>query len=82
MRLTSLVAEKMGDSNRCRQRIAVIGCGIAGLAAVKACLEEGLQPVCFEQHGDIGAFPCLDFGASLGNHLAQDNVYVAQPSTL
>ncbi|XP_071110353.1 flavin-containing monooxygenase 5-like [Haliotis cracherodii] len=35
-------------------RVAVIGSGVAGLASVKSCLEEGLEPVCFEQHSDIG----------------------------
>ncbi|XP_046579492.1 flavin-containing monooxygenase 5-like [Haliotis rubra] len=35
-------------------RVAVVGSGVAGLASVKSCLEEGLEPVCFEQHNDIG----------------------------
>lgn len=34
--------------------IAIIGAGASGLASIKCCLEEGLNPVCFEQDDDIG----------------------------
>ncbi|XP_038067757.1 flavin-containing monooxygenase 5-like [Patiria miniata] len=34
--------------------VAIIGCGVSGLAAVKCCLDEGLQPTCFERADDIG----------------------------
>ncbi|XP_066269444.1 dimethylaniline monooxygenase [N-oxide-forming] 4-like [Branchiostoma lanceolatum] len=37
-----------------RRRVAIIGAGVCGLTSVKACLEEGLEPVCFERHDDIG----------------------------
>ena len=36
------------------KRIAIIGAGCSGLAAIKICLEENLIPVCFEQDADIG----------------------------
>jgi dimethylaniline monooxygenase (N-oxide forming) len=36
------------------KKIAIIGAGCGGLTAIKACLEEGLQPVCFERYNDIG----------------------------
>nr|XP_006823412.1 PREDICTED: dimethylaniline monooxygenase [N-oxide-forming] 5-like [Saccoglossus kowalevskii] len=36
------------------KRVAIIGAGVAGLVSIKSCLEEGLQPVCFERHDDIG----------------------------
>lgn len=36
------------------QRVAVIGAGNAGLLCIKICLEEGLEPVCFESSNDIG----------------------------
>ncbi|XP_059196507.1 flavin-containing monooxygenase 5-like [Centropristis striata] len=36
------------------QKVAVIGAGISGLTSIKACLEEGLQPTCFESSHDIG----------------------------
>ncbi|XP_029683450.1 flavin monooxygenase isoform X1 [Takifugu rubripes] len=35
-------------------RVAVIGAGASGLASVKACIEGGLEPVCFERGHDIG----------------------------
>ncbi|ELT98324.1 hypothetical protein CAPTEDRAFT_167098 [Capitella teleta] len=34
--------------------VAVIGAGASGLASIKSCLEEGLNPVCFEREDDIG----------------------------
>ncbi|KAM6217252.1 flavin-containing monooxygenase 5-like [Rhynchocyon petersi] len=36
------------------KRIAVIGAGVSGLGAIKSCLEEELEPICFEQSKDIG----------------------------
>ncbi|XP_053462063.1 flavin-containing monooxygenase 5-like [Nycticebus coucang] len=36
------------------KRIAVIGAGVSGLGAIKSCLEEGLEPTCFEGSDDIG----------------------------
>lgn len=36
------------------KKVAIIGGGSSGLCAIKACLQEGLQPVCFERTGDIG----------------------------
>ncbi|XP_078576209.1 dimethylaniline monooxygenase [N-oxide-forming] 2-like [Branchiostoma floridae x Branchiostoma japonicum] len=37
-----------------RKRVVIIGAGVSGLAAIKACLEEGLEPTCFEQSEEIG----------------------------
>ncbi|XP_006128869.2 flavin-containing monooxygenase 5-like isoform X2 [Pelodiscus sinensis] len=37
-----------------RKRIAVIGAGVCGLSSVKCCLDEGLEPTCFERSHDIG----------------------------
>ncbi|XP_078499014.1 dimethylaniline monooxygenase [N-oxide-forming] 2-like [Lissotriton helveticus] len=34
--------------------VAVIGAGCSGLGAVKICLEEGLEPTCFEKSDEIG----------------------------
>ncbi|XP_077132542.1 flavin-containing monooxygenase 3-like [Ranitomeya variabilis] len=34
--------------------VAIIGAGISGLGAIKACVEEGLEPTCFERSNDIG----------------------------
>ncbi|NXT15955.1 FMO5 monooxygenase, partial [Prunella fulvescens] len=36
------------------QRVAVIGAGASGLCALKCCLDEGLEPTCFERSKDIG----------------------------
>ncbi|NP_001016366.1 dimethylaniline monooxygenase [N-oxide-forming] 4 [Xenopus tropicalis] len=36
------------------KRVAIIGAGCSGLTAIKCCLEEGLEPVCFEKSSDIG----------------------------
>lgn len=34
--------------------VAVIGAGPSGLTSIKSCLEEGLEPTCFESSEDIG----------------------------
>ncbi|NWI11503.1 FMO3 monooxygenase, partial [Crypturellus soui] len=36
------------------QRVAIVGAGVSGLAAIKCCREEGLEPTCFERSEDIG----------------------------
>ncbi|XP_076873345.1 flavin-containing monooxygenase 5-like isoform X2 [Brachyhypopomus gauderio] len=36
------------------RRMAVIGAGSSGLTSIKCCLDEGLEPVCFESTDDIG----------------------------
>ncbi|XP_042336987.1 flavin-containing monooxygenase 5-like isoform X2 [Plectropomus leopardus] len=36
------------------QKVAVIGAGVSGLTSIKACLDEGLEPTCFESSHDIG----------------------------
>ncbi|KAK2540449.1 Fmo1 [Columba guinea] len=35
-------------------RVAVVGAGVSGLTATKCCMDEGLEPTCFEQSQDIG----------------------------
>ena len=35
-------------------RVAVIGAGPSGLTSVKACLDEGMEPICFESSDDMG----------------------------
>ncbi|XP_053287024.1 flavin-containing monooxygenase 5 [Pleuronectes platessa] len=37
-----------------QKRVAVIGAGPSGLTSIKACLDEGLEPTCFESSHDIG----------------------------
>ncbi|XP_056132107.1 flavin-containing monooxygenase 5-like [Lampris incognitus] len=36
------------------RRVAVVGAGSSGLVCIKICLDEGLEPVCFESSDDIG----------------------------
>ncbi|CAG5117466.1 unnamed protein product [Candidula unifasciata] len=36
------------------KRVAIIGAGASGLPAIKACLDEGLTPVCFERTDGLG----------------------------
>ena len=36
------------------RREAIIGGGSSGSACIKCCLDEGLEPVCFESSDDIG----------------------------
>lgn len=35
-------------------RVCVVGAGVSGLPAIKSCLEEGLEVVCFEKTSDLG----------------------------
>uniref|UniRef100_A0A4X2KB94 Flavin-containing monooxygenase n=1 Tax=Vombatus ursinus TaxID=29139 RepID=A0A4X2KB94_VOMUR len=37
-----------------RRRVVIIGAGVSGLASIRACLEEGLEPTCFEKSDDVG----------------------------
>ena len=36
------------------RRVAVVGAGCSGLTCIKTCVDEGLEPVCFESSDDIG----------------------------
>ncbi|XP_005998575.1 flavin-containing monooxygenase 5-like isoform X1 [Latimeria chalumnae] len=36
------------------KRVAIIGAGATGLSSIKCCLDEGLEPTCFEKSNDIG----------------------------
>ncbi|XP_069823698.1 dimethylaniline monooxygenase [N-oxide-forming] 2-like isoform X2 [Dendropsophus ebraccatus] len=35
-------------------KVAVIGAGVSGLTCIKCCLDEGLEPTCYERSDDIG----------------------------
>ncbi|XP_060088550.1 flavin-containing monooxygenase 5-like [Heteronotia binoei] len=37
-----------------KKRVAIIGGGSSGLCCIKCCLDEGLEPMCFESSEDIG----------------------------
>ncbi|KAJ7332847.1 hypothetical protein JRQ81_015027 [Phrynocephalus forsythii] len=36
------------------KKVAIVGAGVSGLASIKCCLDEGLDPTCFESSDDIG----------------------------
>ena len=36
------------------KKVAIIGCGVGGLTAIKSCVDAGLQPTCFEQQSRFG----------------------------
>ncbi|XP_036128774.1 putative dimethylaniline monooxygenase [N-oxide-forming] 6 [Molossus molossus] len=36
------------------RKVAVIGAGVSGLASIRCCVEEGLEPTCFERSSDVG----------------------------
>uniref|UniRef100_A0A2K5F4I9 Flavin-containing monooxygenase n=1 Tax=Aotus nancymaae TaxID=37293 RepID=A0A2K5F4I9_AOTNA len=36
------------------KRVGIFGAGVSGLAAIWCCLEEGLEPTCFERSNDVG----------------------------
>ncbi|XP_058396069.1 flavin-containing monooxygenase 1 [Diceros bicornis minor] len=36
------------------KQVAIVGAGVCGLASIKCCLEEGLEPTCFERSDDLG----------------------------
>lgn len=36
------------------KKVAVIGAGVSGLSSIKCCLEENLEPTCFERSTDFG----------------------------
>ncbi|XP_069121137.1 flavin-containing monooxygenase 5-like [Argopecten irradians] len=46
--------QKTGPILATMKKIAVIGAGASGLPAIKCCLDEGLEPTCFERTDDIG----------------------------
>lgn len=54
-------------------KVCIIGCGVSGLPAIKSCLEEKLEPTCFEKHNDIGG---------IWSYTEDRNRFCAQKSTI
>lgn len=48
--------ERISETPSSGKRIAVIGSGISGVQAMKACLSIGAEPICFEADEDMGGF--------------------------
>ncbi|XP_077994780.1 flavin-containing monooxygenase 1-like isoform X1 [Glandiceps talaboti] len=44
------MASEVGD----HARVAIIGAGASGLTSIKGCLEDGLDPVCYERYDKLG----------------------------
>ncbi|XP_001514895.1 dimethylaniline monooxygenase [N-oxide-forming] 3 [Ornithorhynchus anatinus] len=36
------------------KRVAIVGAGVSGLASIRSCVEEGLEPTCFERSHHVG----------------------------
>ena len=58
------------------RKIAVIGAGCSGLAAVKQCLEDGLEPVCFEKEADLGGLWNYSDGSKPGKGSVYKNCVI------
>lgn len=43
--------------------VAIVGGGVSGLICIKCCLDEGLQPTCYEMTNDIGGLWNYDANA-------------------
>ncbi|WAR03733.1 FMO5-like protein [Mya arenaria] len=59
-----------------RPRIAVIGAGGSGLAAIKQCIEDGLEPVCFERESDLGGLWNFSDSSQLGKGSVYKNCVI------
>lgn len=44
----------MSEKPSSKLRVAVLGAGASGLTAIKCCLDEDLEPVCFERTCNFG----------------------------
>lgn len=40
--------------SKSKKSVAIIGAGASGLTAIKCCLDEGIEPICFERSSYIG----------------------------
>ena len=54
LKVWNLVCDKQLEKMSKNITVAVIGAGVAGVAAAKCALDEGLQVTCFEQDDQIG----------------------------
>ena len=54
-------------------KVAIIGAGVSGLVSIKCCLDEGLEPVCFEKCSNIGGL--WKFSHAEGSFSGSGSVY-------
>lgn len=56
--------------------MAIIGAGVSGLASIRCCLEEGLEPTCFERSNDVGGLWKFSVsGTALGHQQREDGLF-------
>ncbi|KYO39787.1 hypothetical protein Y1Q_0006678 [Alligator mississippiensis] len=48
------IRHKTASKETMVKRVAIVGAGVTGLTSIKCCLEEGLEPTCFEKSDDFG----------------------------
>ena len=46
------------------KQVCIIGAGASGLPAIKCCVDEGIDPVCYERSHDIGGRVYLMLGSN------------------
>ena len=56
-------------------KIAIIGAGVSGLASIKCCLDEGLEPVCFEKSSSIGGLWKFSHDQEMDTNVKSGSVY-------
>lgn len=64
------------------KRVAIVGTGPAGLGAIKACLEEGLEPTAFERLPSVGGMWNYDGDTSEGTPARVYKSLVTNSSTI
>ncbi|XP_005374887.1 PREDICTED: dimethylaniline monooxygenase [N-oxide-forming] 3 [Chinchilla lanigera] len=57
------------------KRVAIVGAGVSGLASIRSCLEEGLEPTCFERSNDIGGLWKFSYHAEEGRASIYKSVF-------
>ncbi|NXM54285.1 FMO5 monooxygenase, partial [Illadopsis cleaveri] len=58
------------------RRVAIIGAGASGLCALKCCLDEGLEPTCFERSKDIGGLWRFESGVDPSQSASSRSVII------
>lgn len=53
-RVNKMLCFVFSTQDNMAKRVAIVGAGVCGLASIKCCLEEGLEPTCFERSDDLG----------------------------
>lgn len=60
------------------KKVAVIGAGVSGLSSIKCCLDENLEPTCFERTSDFGGLWKFAVRSS-SSHLSTHNPVMCCP---